>query len=185
MNTKKQTAYDEIKGMLSTMRTLNESKQSKSARILSEDVQPSEPQPSEPGDDVPSPESYQEKYDNVEVVNEVEVKLISTDQEDVKLKDDEKNSISQLIDGFRQQVAQLGDLNPGFTIDEQQIRLDGSIPDLDINFVLIAGNESGLYINSDMLPIEAETLEMFDKLSKFKPTFISSMEPMLRDRRTT
>jgi hypothetical protein len=139
----------------------------------------------EPGDDVPSPESSQEKYDNIEVVNEVEVKLISTDQEDVKLKEDEKNSISQLIDSFRQQVAELGDLNPGFTIDERQIRLDGSIPDMDINFVLIAGEESGLYINSDMLPIESETLEMLTKLSKFEPTFVSSMEPMLRDRRTT
>ncbi len=50
---------------------------------------------------------------------------------------------------------------------------------------MIAGNESGLYINSDMLPIENETLEMLDKLVKFKPTFISAMEPMLRDRRTT
>ena len=180
MSNKKQTAYDEIKGMLTTMRTLNESKQSKHNSVLTE-----EEQPTEPGDDVPSPESYQEKYDNVEVVNEVEVKLISTDQEDVKLKDDEKNSISQIIDSFRQQVAQLSDLNPGFTIDEKQIRLDGSIPDLDINFVMIAGEEGGLYINSDMLPIENETLVMFDKLSKFKPTFISAMEPMLRDRRTT
>lgn len=180
MSNKKQTAYDEIKGMLNAMRTLNESKLTKNNSVLTE-----EEQPTEPGDDVPSPESYQEKYDNVEVVNEVEVKLISTDQEDVKLKDDEKNSISQLIDSFRQQVAQLSDLNPGFTIDERQIRLDGSISDLDINFVLIAGEEGGLYINSDMLPIENETLDMFTKLSKFKPTFISAMEPMLRDRRTT
>ena len=180
MSNKKQTAYDEIKGMLNAMRTLNESKLTKNNSVLTE-----EEQPTEPGDDVPSPESYQEKYDNVEVVNEVEVKLISTDQEDTKLQDDEKNSISQLIDSFRQQVAQLADLNPGFTIDEKQIRLDGSIPDLDINFVMIAGEEGGLYINSDMLPIENETLDMFEKLSKFKPTFISAMEPMLRDRRTT
>lgn len=180
MNTKKQTAYDEIKGMLSTMRTLNESKVSKTTSILTEDVAPTEP-----GDDIPTPESSQEKYDNVEVVNEVEVKLISTDQEDVKLKDNEKGSISQLIDSFRQQVAQLADLNPGFTIDESQIRLDGSIPDLDVNFVMIAGEDGGLYINSDMLSIEDETLVILEKLSKFKPTFITAMEPILRDRRTT
>lgn len=179
----KQTAYDQIKGMLNTMRTLNESKTTKSNSLLREDVEPQ--QPNEPGDDVPSPESSQEKFDNVEVVNDVEVKLISTDQEDVKLKDDEKNSISQLVDSFRQQVSQLGDLNPGFTVDESEIRLDGSIPDLDINFVLIAGEDSGLYINSDMLKIENETLAMFDKLNKFKPTFISAMEPILRTRRTS
>jgi len=184
MNTKKQTAYDQIKGMLNTMRTLNESKVTKSSSLLREDVEPQQ-QSTEPGDDIPSPQSSEEKFDNVEVVNDVEVKLISTDQEDVKLKDDEKNSISQLVDSFRQQVSQLGDLNPGITIDESEIRLDGSITDLDINFVIIAGEDSGLYINSDMLKVEEDTLVMFDKLVKFKPTFISAMEPILRNRRTS
>jgi len=79
----------------------------------------------------------------------------------------------------------LADLNPGFTIDESQIRLDGTIPDLDVNFVMIAGEDGGLYINSDMLSIEDETLVILEKLSKFKPTFITAMEPILRDRRTT
>lgn len=181
MNTKKQTAYDQIKGMLNTIRILNESKVTKSSSLLIEDVEPQ--QPAEPGDDVPSPQSSEDKFDNIEVVNEVEVKLISTDQEDVKLKDDEKNSISQLVDSFRQQVSQLADLNPGITIDESEIRLDGSITDLDINFVIITGEDSGLYVNSDMLKVEEDTMKMFDKLLKFKPTFISAMEPILRNRR--
>jgi len=185
MNTKKQTAYDQIKGMLNTMRTINASKITKLSSLLIEEAEPQQPrpQPIEPGDDVPSPQSSEDKFDNVEVVNDVEIKLISTDQEDVKLKDDEKSSISQLIDSFRQQVSQLADLNPGITIDESEIRLDGSITDLDINFVIIAGEDSGLYVNSDMLKVEDDTLLMFDKLLKFKPTFASAMEPILRNRR--
>lgn len=184
MSNKKQTSYDEMKGFLNIMRNLNESKVT-NKKTITEDVDSSIPM--EPGDDInePAPESSQEQFDNVEVINDVEVKLLSYDKEDVKLQDDEKSSISQLIDSFRQQVAQLVDLDPGFTIDDKQIRLDGSISDLDVNFVMIVGEEGGLYINSDMLPIEDETMTMLDKLVKFLPTYTSSMEPLIRTRRTT
>lgn len=184
MNNKKQTPYDEMKGFLNIMRNLNESKVTNN-KVITEDVETSTPM--EPGDDInePAPESSQEQFDNVEVINDVEIKLLSYDQEDVKLQEDEKGSISQLIDSVRQQVAQLIDLDPGFTIDDKQIRLDGSISDLDINFVMIVGEDAGLYVNSDMLPIEDETMTMLDKLVKFLPTFTSSMEPLIRSRRTT
>ena len=172
----KKTEYDQIKGMLKTLRNLNESTV-KSNNIIKEDIDTDTEQP--------SPDASKEQYDNVEVINDVEVKILSTDQEDIKLQDNEKNAISQLIDGFRQQVAQLAELDPGFTINESQIRLDGTLSDTEISFVLIAGDENGLYINSDMLNIEKEVLEMLDKLLKFKPTFISAMEPLLRTRRTS
>ena len=55
----------------------------------------------------------------------------------------------------------------------------------EISFTFIVGEESGLYINSDMLNIEQETLDMLSKLLKFKPTFITAMEPLLRTRRTS
>jgi hypothetical protein len=184
MSNKKQTPYDEMKGFLSIMRNLNESRVT-NKKVINEDVEI--PTPMEDGDDInePEPESSQEQFDNVEVINDVEVKLLSFDQEDVKLQEDEKDSISQLIDSIRQQVAQLIDLDPGFMIDDKQIRLDGSISDLDVNFVMIVGQESGLYINSDMLPIEDETMTALNKLVKFLPTFTSSMEPLIRTRRAT
>jgi hypothetical protein len=63
-----------------------------------------------------------------------------------------------------------------------QIRLDGSIPNVDINFVLIAGNESGFYVNADMLKIESETMLSIDKLSKFQLVFEDTMNPIIRQR---
>jgi hypothetical protein len=142
--------------------------------------------PQEPTTNDANPDANKQQYDNVEVVNDVEVKLISTDQEDIKLKEDEKNGISQIIDSFRQQISQLADLDPGFTISEQQIRLDGNMTDdTEIGFVFIAGEESGLYINGDMLSIDEKTIEMLGKLFKFQPTFVTAMEPLIRDRRTS
>jgi hypothetical protein len=172
---KNKSEYDQIKGMLNTLRNLNESKNI-TKKTLNEDIETGEEH---------SLDSSKEQFDNVEVINDVEVKILSTDQEDVKLKDEEKSSISQFIDSFRQQVSQLAELDPGITIDENQIRLDGNMTETEISFTFIAGEESGLYINSDMLNIEQETLDMLSKLLKFKPTFITAMEPLLRTRRTS
>jgi len=170
----KVTEYDQIKGMLNKMRNLNESKHINKMQI-NENEEIEKTQPS-------SSDFDKEQYDNVEVINDVEVKLLSTDKEDISLKPDEKESITQLIDSFRQQVSQIAELDPGFTISERQIRLDGTITDLEINFVLIAGEDAGLYINSDMLSIENETIQMLEKISKFYPTFVTAMEPLIRDR---
>ena len=108
--------------------------------------------------------------------------MMSTDKTEIKLQEDEKKSISDMIDALRTQVYQLVDLNPGFTIDVNQIRLDGSIEDLDLNFVYIVGDDSGLYINSEMLQIEEETIKMLEKLFGFTETFNLTIEPMLSRR---
>jgi hypothetical protein len=183
MNNRNQ--YDDIKGMLNKIRTLNESKIENPKKVITEDLESGD-DPQEPVTNDENPNAEKQQYDNVEVVNDVEVKLLSTDQEETKLKEEEKNGISQLVDSFRQQVSQLADLDPGFTISEQQIRLDGNMTDeTEIGFVFIAGEESGLYVNGDMLSIDEKTIEMLGKLLKFQPTFVTAMEPLIRDRRTS
>ncbi len=169
------TGYDEIKGMLNTIRNLNESKHINKSQI-------NENEEMTATSDVVNTDVDKKQYDNIEVVNDVEVKLVSSDQEDIELKPEEKTAITQIVDSFRQQVSQIAELDPGFTISEKQVRMDGSITDLEINFVLIAGEDAGLYINSDMLMIENDTIQMLEKISKFYPTFVTAMEPLIRDR---
>jgi hypothetical protein len=184
MKIQKSTEYDQIKVMLNKMRSLNETKNIKSNFILEQNETSPTSDSEEPPTDYDSDVS-KEQYDNIEVINDVEVKLISTDKMDTELKQDEKTQISQLIDSFRQQVSQISELDPGITISEKQIRLDGTITEMEINFVLIAGEDSGLYLNNEMLSIEDETIEMFNKLLKFKQQFITGLEPLIRDRMTS
>ena len=94
----------------------------------------------------------------------------------------QKTAISGLIDNFRQQVSQIVEFDPGMTISERQIRLDGKLTDGDISFVFIAGEESGVYVNAEMLKIEAETLVVMEKLVKFEETYKTTMEPMITQR---
>lgn len=162
MQNRKNIGYDETKKMLDTIRKLTESTTKKLKTLKEEELTKTE--------------------NDVDVINDVDIKILSTDSMDMKLTDNQKNSISELIDSFRQQVSEIADLEPGLTINMDQIRLDGSISNVDISFVLIAGDESGFYVNADMLKIETETMTMIDKLSKFQMIFEDTLNPIIRER---
>ncbi len=169
---KTKTDYDVTKNMLKTIRTLTESKLSN--KTINEQSEPITPLINK---------TEEEQNDDITVINDVDVKLVSSDESDMKLSDQQKGGISQIIDGFRQQVSQIVDFHPGFTITQNQIRLDGSITELDIDFVFIAGDESGIYINADMLKLEQDTATMLEKLAKFEETYKTSMDPLITYRK--
>ena len=162
------SGYDDTKKMLNTLRKLNESRTS--FNVIREQSESQELQPQEP----------QEK--DFTVINDVEVKLLSGDPNDMNLLDDQKTAISTLIDNFRQQVDQIVEFKPGMSINPDQVRLDGTLTNEDISFVFIAGKESGVYINADMLKLEQNTATALEKLVKFQDTFETSMEPLITQR---
>ncbi len=163
------SGYDDTKKMLNTLRKLNENR-TFSNNILREEIETQQLQNQEP----------QEK--DFTVINDVEVKLLSGDPADMNLLDDQKTAISTLIDNFRQQVDQIVEFKPGMSINPDQVRLDGTLTNEDISFVFIAGKESGVYINADMLKLEQNTATALEKLVKFQSTFETSMEPLLTQR---
>ena len=163
------SGYDDTKKMLNTLRKLNENR-AFSNNILREEIETQQPQNQEP----------QEK--DFTVINDVEVKLLSSDPADMNLLDDQKTAISTLIDNFRQQVDQIAEFKPGMSINSDQVRLDGTLTNEDISFVFIAGKESGVYINADMLKLEQNTATALEKLVKFQSTFETSMEPLITQR---
>jgi len=169
MQNKQMSGYDDTKKMLNTLRKLNENR-TFSNNILREEIETQQLQNQEP----------QEK--DFTVINDVEVKLLSGDPADMNLLDDQKTAISTLIDNFRQQVDQIVEFKPGMSINPDQVRLDGTLTNEDISFVFIAGKESGVYINADMLKLEQNTATALEKLVKFQSTFETSMEPLLTQR---
>ena len=170
---KTKTDYDVTKNMLKTIRTITESKASN--RTLNEVV----------GFQSPEVDKSDENLKNdIMVVNDVEVKMNSSDEADLTLQDSEKTAISQLIDNFKQQVSQIADFTPGITIAPDQVRLDGTLTDQDISFVFIAGKESGAYINADMLKLEQDVANELEKLAKFQETFETAMNPLIQERKT-
>ncbi len=123
-----------------------------------------------------------EKLFNLVLNDNVEVKIHSTDQQDLSISDQEKASLNQLIQNFKSQVSELANFEEGFNIYVDSVRLDGTIEN-DLTFVLIAGNDRGLYINANMLKIEAEIVEMITKLEKFQHTFEDVVVEIMNNRK--
>jgi hypothetical protein len=178
MQKKQPSMYDQTKKMLNTLRNLNESKFSN--RTLSEQVDPQTAQSQDPLG--PEDQVSKEHEKGIIVINDVEVKMLSSDEADLELTDEQKEIISALIDNFKQQVSQIVEFQPGMTINPNQIRLDGKLTDEDVNFVLIAGEDSGTFINAEMLKLENNVGQILEKLVKFEETFKSSLEPLIQNR---
>ena len=147
------------------MRRLNESTTSNKILREQEETQPE-----------------QSMKDDILVINDVDVKMNSTDEADMKLMDEQKNEISGIIDNFKQQVSQIVNFEPGFSIFPDQIRLDGTLNDEGIKFVFIAGKDGGAYINAEMLKLEQNVANMLEKLAKFNEVFKTAMEPIISQR---
>lgn len=158
---KKIMTYDDTKRMLNMLRKLNESKTYN--KILKEDTT--------------------DVQDDIMVVNNVDVKILSSDEMDLKLSDEEKTSLSGMIDNFKSQVSNLVEFEPGFTISTEQVRLDGVLTDFDLDFVLIAGEEHGLYINADMLKVDNQVIDILTKLEKYFNTFLEPMNEFINKRK--
>ena len=155
--------YDKTKKMLNTLRNLNESTLKK--KTLNEQ------------------EEEKEMKDTVTVVDGVEVRLIASTNEDLQLDDQQKTIIGDVISNFGTQVSDLGDLRPGITIQSNQIRLDGKLPDVDLDFVIIAGQNKGTYLNTAMLKVSYDLMESIQKLIKFEDVFADSMNDLISERR--
>ena len=104
MSQKQNLGYDSIKKMLNTMRNLSEQTQSKN--VLKEEEQ---------------------KMFNLVLNDNVEVKIHSTDQEDLTISDEEKNALNQLIQNFKTQVSELANFDEGFNVYVDNVRLDGKL----------------------------------------------------------
>jgi hypothetical protein len=171
MSNKHNLEYDGIKKMLNTMRNLTESTSKRN--IIKEDEYAAQ--------DV---DATQDQKTDYIVVNDVEVKLHSSDQADLEISEEEKSGLSQLIDNFRDQVTEIADFEEGFNVYPQSIRLDGTISDLDLSFVFIAGDERGVYVNANMLELNQESVEMINKLNKFQHTYEDVVNQMIVTRKT-
>lgn len=156
--------YDSTKKMLNTLRNLNESTFKKST--LKEQEDPQKP-----------------VEDEVVLVGDIEVRLIASSDEDLQLDDQQKKIIGDVITNFGTQVSDLADLRPGFTIQSNQIRLDGSLPDVELDFVIIAGSSKGVYLNTAMLKVSYELLEAIEKLLKFEDVFADAVNELIVQRR--
>jgi len=188
MNTKKPlNSYDDTKKMLNTIRKIQASTIPRYGMIQEQDTADL-PQGSEnysqfePQDQAQAP--VQTEDSDYAVINNVEVVIHSEDPEDMELTDEEKGKISQLIDDFRAEVSETVEFDK-LHIYETSSKLDGKIGEFGLMFTLSTGDDTGLYINGQMLKIDENSLLVLEKLGGFELKFSNTINDLLVRRRTT
>ena len=163
MKSNKINTYDETKKLLNVIRQFSSNKVSS---LINEQIE--------------------QQKSNILNINGVDVKILFSDSTDKDINDEQKEKISNLIDDFKTQVSQLVEFEPGITINDKQIRLDGILTDYnnEIKFTLISGDESGLYIKSEMSLVNKDILELLNKLNNFNNLFKETFNNILTFRNT-
>lgn len=95
---------------------------------------------------------------------------------------DDKVAFQDTLDEFTDEVSDLVDFNQ-LNVYPSTVEWSGKIIDNDIEFIYTIGEDSGIYINGNMLKIDDETLEMINKLKSFYEKFKSRWSGVLASRK--
>lgn len=165
--------YDQIKGMLNKIRKFENTSQ----KNLREQIE------TQTMNNTQSISKTNSEYEDINVINNVDINMHSEDTMDIKLNDNEKKRISQMIDEFRSQVSSTVEFDK-IDIYNNSVKMSGKIENYDISFIFSAGDEVGLYIsNPSMLKIDDESMMTIDKLKNFQEKYVSVMNEIIINRK--
>ena len=102
----------------------------------------------------------------------------------MELTTDEKIAFQETMDEFVNEVSDLVDFNK-LNLYPNNVEWSGKIIDFDIEFLFSIGEESGIYINGDMIKTDDDFLTMITKLKSFYEKFKSKWSKVLASRKKT
>ena len=68
---------------------------------------------------------------------------------------------------------------------ENNVEWSGKVIDEDLEFIFTIGEDSGIYINGQMVKVDQEFLDMINKLQQFYQKFKSKWGKVLASRKKT
>ena len=131
-------------------------------------------------DKTPSPKDKTQKYR----ISGGIMALHGKDRGDLDITTDEKVAFQETMDEFVEEVSDLVDFNT-LNVYQNNVDWSGKIIDQDIDFTLTIGENSGIYINGDMIKVDEEFLDSINKLQQFYQKFKSKWGKVLANRKKT
>jgi hypothetical protein len=110
--------------------------------------------------------------------------LHGKDRSNLDITSDEKIAFQETMDEFIEEVSDLVDFNT-LNVYENNVEWSGNLIDEDIEFILTIGEESGIYVNGQMMKVDEEFLTMINKLQKYYQKFKSKWGKVLANRKKT
>ena len=110
--------------------------------------------------------------------------LHGKDRSELDITTDEKIAFQETMDEFVEEVSDLVDFNT-LNVYPNNVDWSGNIIDSDIEFTFTIGENSGIYINGDMLKVDEDFLNIINKLQQFYQKFKSKWGKVLANRKKT
>lgn len=179
--------YDQIKNLLDKSRLLKEQVSIKRDNLgksiqdkINQDVD-SEYEVADNGDEVEeSPDDKVQKYR----ISGGIISLHGKEKSDVEITSEEKLAFQETMDEFVDEVSDLADFNT-LNVYENNVDWSGKVIDEDIDFTFTIGENSGIYVNGNMMKVDEDFLEMINKLQQFYQKFKSKWGRVLANRKKT
>ena len=140
----------------------------------------------EPGDDIEDDEvssSPQDKTQKYRISGGI-LALHGKNNNNLDITTDEKTAFQETMDEFVDEVSDLVDFNT-LNVYPNNVDWSGKVIDQDIEFTFTIGEDSGIYINGDMIKVDADFLEMLNNLQQFYQKFKSKWGKVLASRKKT
>jgi hypothetical protein len=103
---------------------------------------------------------------------------------DLDITSDEKIAFQETMDEFVNEVSDLVDFNV-LNVYKNNVEWSGKVIDEDLEFIFTIGEDSGIYINGQMVKVDQEFLTMINKLQQFYQKFKSKWGKVLASRKKT
>ena len=190
MNNIHNDRYDEIKSLLKKSRMLLEQDTQDNVaagieqRIDQDQEYETAVKDREPGDDIEDGEqSPKDKTQKYRISGGI-LALHGKDKTQLDITSDEKIAFQESMDEFVEEVSDLVDFNT-LNVYANNVDWSGKVIDQDIEFTFTIGEDSGIYINGDMVKVDEDFLEMINKLQQFYQKFKSKWGKVLASRKKT
>jgi len=110
--------------------------------------------------------------------------LHGKDQTELELTTDEKTAFQETMDEFVSEVSDMSEFNK-LNLYTNNVKWSGKIIDMDVDFYMSIGEKNGVYINSKMIKVDDELIEVLNKLRAYYEKFKSKWALIIASRKKT
>lgn len=110
--------------------------------------------------------------------------LHGKDKTDLDITTDDKLAFQQTMDEFIEEVSDLVDFNK-LDVYPNNVQWSGKLIDENLEFVFTIGEDSGIYIQGNMIKVDKDFIDTINKLQNFYEKFKSKWAKILAGRKKT
>ena len=177
--------YDEIKSLLKKSRMIFEQEtQVNVAKDLEKRIQRDNDYETAVSDEEEGEKPTQEDKTQKYRISGGILALHGKDRSELDITTDDKVAFQETMDEFVEEVSDLVDFNV-LNVYPNNVEWSGKLIDEDLEFIFTIGEDSGIYINGQMVKVDKEFLDLINKLQQFYQKFKSKWGKVLASRKKT